>query len=141
MRFVENQIDPRLATEDVLIGKHELIARDADVEAVLGVPANALLFAFLLTAVIGENLETGQELLEFDLPIEHDTGWGYHEMWAPNAFVASEMSKERDSLDGLAQTHLVCKNAIDAVRVQASQPLEADLLVRSQLATEQKWLP
>lgn len=109
--FVEDEVVPRFASEDVLIGEDELVRSDADVEGVLGVPSLSLLLSLLLSSVVHHELEPRQELAELHLPIEHDTRWDDDEVRTPLPFVAREMGEKRDSLNCFAETHLVGENS------------------------------
>lgn len=48
------------------------------------------------------------------------------------------MGEVGHSLDSLAQTGLVCQNAVEVFSVQVSQPLDAHLLVISQSAVKKR---
>lgn len=93
MRLVEDHVDPVFASENVLIGQDDLVRRDAHLEMVLSLPADTFLFPFLLVAVIGENLDTWEKLLELHLPVEDDRGGDDDEVLAPDALVARKMSE------------------------------------------------
>jgi len=65
--------------------------------------------------------------------------WGNEEMGAPVAGKVLEVAQERDRLERLAQSHLVCEDAVDAIVVQRYEPVEALDLVRSHLAVDVLW--
>lgn len=71
MRLIENHVVPGLASEDMLISQDDLIRGDADMEAVGRIPAFSFLLSLSLVAVVGKDLEAGQELLELHFPVEH----------------------------------------------------------------------
>lgn len=93
MRLIQDHVHPALPPKYVLIRKNDLIARDAHLPRVLGLPADSLLLSLLLVAVVGEDFETGEELLELHLPVEDYGRWDDDEMLAPNALVASEVTE------------------------------------------------
>lgn len=152
VRLVEDHVHPVLPAEDVLIGQHDLVGRDAHLPGVLRVPTLSLLLALLLVAIVREDLETGEEFLEFHLPIEDHRRRDDDEMLTPYALVASEVAEQRNGLDRFAecqsartnayshspQAHLIGENAVHAVRIETRQPLEPSLLVRSEGASKQE---
>jgi hypothetical protein len=56
----------------MLIREDDLIGCDAHLPRVLRLPTDTFLFAFFLIAVVCENAETGEKLLELHLPVEDD---------------------------------------------------------------------
>lgn len=56
--FVEDEVVPRLATENVLIGEYELVRSDANVESVLSVPTFTFVLSFFLSTVVNHELES-----------------------------------------------------------------------------------
>ena len=50
-------------------------------------------------------------------------------MWAHVILLLHETSQEADGLDGFAQPHLICQDAIHVVVVQGHQELEAPQLI------------
>lgn len=49
-----------------------------------------------------------------------------------------EVSQQGDSLDGLPQAHLVSQDAVELLLVHGDQPVQADVLVLTQLAHQQE---
>jgi hypothetical protein len=117
--FVEDEVVPRFASEDVLIGEDELVRSDADVEGVLGVPSLSLLLSLLLSSVVHHELEPRQELAELHLPIEHNTRRNDDEVRTPLSFVTREMGEERNRLNRFTETHLVGENS-EGVSIEKS---------------------
>ena len=70
MGFIEDHVIPRLALEHTLIPSGDRIRRNADVESVLVHPALTEILSFFSIAVVTEDLEARQELLELHLPIK-----------------------------------------------------------------------
>lgn len=109
---------PWLTPKHMLISQDNLVRGDADVKAILSVPAFALLFPLFLTAVVRQDFEARQEFLELHFPVEHlpvclshdhgrvedtyDTGRYDNEMRAPHAFFACEPSQKRNGLQCFA---------------------------------------
>lgn len=86
----------------MLIGKDDLVRRDADLPGMLGEPTDTFFFPFFLVTVVCQDLESGKKLLELHFPVEDDRGGDNDEMLTPDAFVACEMAKEGYSLDRFA---------------------------------------
>ena len=72
MRLVEDHVVPHLALENVRISACERVRGDADVKVVLVVPSLAELFSTFGAPVVTEDLEAGEKLFEFHLPVEQD---------------------------------------------------------------------
>jgi len=64
------------------------------------------------------------------IPVQEGRLGNHHEMRPADILVVLQVAKERDSLEGLAKTHLVCQDSIESVLVQGDHPVEAvDLVV------------
>src|SRR6266702_262137 len=100
VRFVQDHVVPRLSLENMCVAASKRIRRDANVEVELVVPALTQLLPPLGRAVVSEDLETGEEFLEFHLPIHKDTGWHDYQVRTPDTPIARQMCQECDSLDG-----------------------------------------
>ena len=98
----------------------------------------SLSLSLLERAEVGENLEGWTPLLELHLPVEHDTCGHDDQVRSPHALLTRQMCQQRDRLNRLAQTHLICKDAVEAVLVQRCQPVESDDLVFAQTVLQQE---
>ena len=96
------------------------------------------LLPFLGRTEVGEDLEPRTPLLELKLPVKQDGGGNHNEVWPPHALLTGHVGQHGYSLDGLSQAHLVRKNAIEFPLVHHYQPLQADVLVVSQLVAEEE---
>lgn len=59
VRLVQDHVNPIFPSEDVLIGQHDLVRRDAHLEVMLGVPTDPFLLALLLVAVVCQDFDAG----------------------------------------------------------------------------------
>ncbi len=91
MGLVEDHVVPTSPPEHLLVLEHHLVRGDADIPDVVVGPALSLALAFLLVAVVREDLEAGAPLLEFHLPVEHDAGRDDDQMRSPDFMLASKM--------------------------------------------------
>ena len=57
-------------------------------------------------------------------------------MRAPDAAFASQTSEEGNSLDGLAETHLISQDTVEPLVMECHEPVQAYDLVLAQLACE-----
>ena len=102
VRLVQDHVLPLLPTKRLMVLHSKLVARDTNVEDTILGPPLALLLAFLDRSVVRQDFERGAELLELNLPVEHDARRDNHEMRAPVAFLHSEVREKRNRLDSLA---------------------------------------
>ena len=99
VRLVQDHVVPRFSLENVCVAARKRVRRDANVEVELIVPALTQLLPPLGSAVVSEDLETGEEFLEFHLPIHKDAGWHDYQVRTPDTPIARQMCQECDSLN------------------------------------------
>ena len=134
------------------IAASKCVRRDTDIKMELVIPALTQLLPSLGRAVVSEDFEPWEKLLEFHLPVHEDTSWHNNQVWTPDAPIACQMGQESDGLDGLAgngsanvyerkgkhipKPHLICEDAIEVPSVDAGKPFQPSLLVRPQYPTK-----
>lgn len=127
--LIEDHIVPLLPAKDGVVSDCDLVTRDADVKTVQFGPSFPLLLAVLGGAEVGHDLEGRTPSLKLDFPV-HEDGGGYDdEVRPPDALLDSQMGQQRNGLDGLAQTHLVCQDAVHPPIVQCRHPVHTEQLV------------
>ena len=70
------------------------------------------------------------EFIDLILPVEHQRGWAYHEVFRVFIRVLI-MLEESKRLHSLTQTHIIGEYSTPAGFIQEFQPLESGKLVRS----------
>lgn len=134
---------------EVRMGKraHELVRGDDDVErrvAVvsdrLAVPELAEDLAVFDRSPVRESFQIRHELCNLLHPVVQRRSGRDDEERSPDVVDLGEVGHERDRLDRLAQTHLVCEDAVDALLVEVGEPVETLELVLLERAGEHLWL-
>lgn len=75
------------------------------------------------------------------LPIREYCAGDYYEEGSPHPLVFIKMSQERYCLDSLTETHLICKNTVDALLIEVIQPSETLKLILLQMTEEAlRWI-
>lgn len=129
----------------LLISGDQIVRSDYHVEGrvlqaqVLGVEELSQNFSFRQSTPIRKDLQTWTELFDLFLPIEQCGTRSNDEERSPLILVLCQMSKQRDGLNGLSKSHLICKNAIDSLNVKRVQPLQAFELVLLKSSFEARW--
>mmetsp|Transcript_21111 Transcript_21111/g.66715 ORF Transcript_21111/g.66715 Transcript_21111/m.66715 type:complete len:227 (-) Transcript_21111:328-1008(-) len=134
-----NDNDLPLVLGQPVVSVHLLVVRDADGRQTLCsvAPQNGQLgLAVLHVASEDVDAEARCEPLKLGLPVREGRLRRHHEMRPWIGLALLQVQQERDGLDGLAQAHLVRKNAVQTVRVQRGEPLQTLCLVGHKLGAE-----
>ena len=116
----------------------QLVRRDANVERVVLAPAVSLYLTLLLRAEVREDLETRAPAFDLHLPVHDDSGRHDDQVRTPNAIVTCKRRKHRDSLNSLAEAHLIRKDTVQLAIVQCNEPIETNDLVLTQRSSQQE---
>ena len=79
--------------------------------------------SFILLAFVGDDSDGGCPLLELVNPVLNGHERHHDKEGSLVALVPDQVSEQRDSLDGLTKTHLICKDAIQVVVVEGDHPV------------------
>mmetsp|Transcript_25561 Transcript_25561/g.67478 ORF Transcript_25561/g.67478 Transcript_25561/m.67478 type:complete len:441 (+) Transcript_25561:1528-2850(+) len=134
--LVDDHELPRELPQLLDVADHDLVRRDHHRVALLGLRAvvpPAQLGALLLGAVVDDGLHRGRPLGKLALPIVQRRQRAHHQEGAGNVLLA-QVCQHRDRLHGLPEAHLVAEDAVEAILVEADQPMHADQLVRPHVA-------
>ena len=107
-------------------------------EWVFFTPALTLELTLFLATVVCKYFEWRTPSLKLHFPIDHDCGWHYDQMWTPNTFISSKWGQQRNSLNSFAEAHLISQNAVQLLVMECYKPIQANNLVLSQWAVQQK---
>ncbi|KAH6603254.1 hypothetical protein Trco_008029 [Trichoderma cornu-damae] len=142
--LVENHVLPSHLLEVGHVGDDELVRRDADVEGrvlavrgVLPVPELPEHLSVAGAPPVREDLELGDELCDFLLPVVQRGGGRHHQERPPDVVLLGQVGHDGDGLDRLAEAHFVRQDAVDALLVEVDEPVEALELVLLELGVDE----
>lgn len=133
MPFVDDDVLPLDLAQSRLVVQDVLVSSQHDVE----------LFVFqmlrenrtlILLPLVGDYSDRRRPSFELTHPVVDRCKRHNNQERSFVALVADQISEERYSLDGFAETHFICENAIQVVVVQRNHPVEAEHLVLFELA-------
>ncbi|KAI3476086.1 hypothetical protein L1887_62392 [Cichorium endivia] len=125
VRLVNDDVLPRELLERALFAQAHLVGGDEHVK-VLGQQVFVDdLVALLLGALEGDHVEAGHPALELAVPVVQRRLGHDDEVEAGRVAEVAEVAEEGDGLERLAEAHLVCEDAVDAVVVERDHPVEA----------------
>jgi len=105
-------------------------------EGVFLTPALPFDLTLLLRAEVGQYLQSGTPPLKLHLPVDDDGRWNHDQVWTPDSTVARQRRNQGNRLNGLAETHLVCKDSVEPLVMKCDQPIKPNDLVLSQFASQ-----
>ncbi|TFA99797.1 hypothetical protein CCMA1212_008205 [Trichoderma ghanense] len=142
--LVEDHVLPSHLLEVGHVGHDELVRGDADVEGrvlavrgVLAVPKLPQHLSIAGAAPVGEDLELGNELCNFLLPVVQRGSGRHDQERTPDVVLLGQVGHDGDGLDSLAETHFVRQDAVDALLVEVDEPVEALELVLLELGIDE----
>ena len=118
LSFIQDHIVPFFSSENEMIGNCYFVAGDADVKRVEFGPSFSFLLPFFGRAKICHDFEGWAPSFELNLPVHKNGGWDNHEMRTPNTLFNGQMGEKGNSLDSLAQTHLISEDAVHSFVVE-----------------------
>ncbi len=129
MGFVDDDVLPSELPEVGLFAEDHLVTGDADVKVLVDQPVVDELVALLLGTLQDEHVDIRGPLGELPLPVVQGRLGHDDQVRARDSHDVAQVAQEGDGLQGLAQTHLVGKNARNAVLVKRDQPVQTGDLV------------
>lgn len=64
--------------------------------------------------------------------------WPAKVITAHCTFLTGQVSQQRDGLDGFAEAHLICQDAVKLLLIHGDQPVQSNVLVLTQCAVQQE---
>ena len=111
MTFIDDDVLPVQLAQGRLIVQDVLVGRNDDVELLVFEELGECRPLVLLT-LVGDNTDGGGPLCELGNPVLDRDQRHNDKVWALVSLISNEICEEGDSLDGLAETHLVGQDSI-----------------------------
>ncbi len=89
----------------------------------------------MLLSLVDDDADVRRPLFKFQGPVRDCREWDHHQEGALNSLGLDQVAEQGDSLDRLAQPHLVCQDSVQVVVEERDHPVETHKLVGFKLPT------
>src|SRR5277367_308373 len=137
MTFVDDHVYPLNFGQNSTIFDDEFVRRKQDLPAT--VPnSKGEISSYRRGTLVTDDFYRGGPSSKLQCPIGHCTEREDDEEWTLSLFLFHEEGDEGDCLDGFAETHFVCEDAVEMVVEEGYHPLETFDLIVFQFSADEK---
>src|SRR5450432_3999249 len=109
--LVDYNVLPSKLLQMSLLSQNHFVTGNADIEFLINKPIVDKCVALIFGSLKNQNVDLRRPFGKLSLPVVERRFWDRDQMRASDTHDMSQIPEERNSLQSLAQTHLICQNS------------------------------